>query len=448
MIDGMCNGFTLDIPLSFNDIGDEVAKIPTGLWSRGSKLMGLASKMAINEIGSRMKNWESEKEKLQSKVELAQMIVKTMSELKGASMKLGQLMSMDMGEYLPPEVVKVLETLHQNSTFLPYDKIEGILKKELGEKFNHLSNISEKPLAAASIGQVHTAILDGLSVVIKVQYPDVADSIPSDLKLLKLLMKNLSFVQGKATDLEPFFNELEEVLIRETDYVHECEMLTRYRLVFTNSVYIVPLVYPEYSTKKIITMEKIEGKSLNDWTEKSLLGERQTLAHQLISLYLEEFFNHGLVQTDPNPGNFLITKNNQMALLDFGAVKEYDRSFIEDYRVVLIAAFKQDEKKILEVSERLHFIDPRESAEVKNLYLEMMNCLAAPFRKATPFDFSDKKFYDDSKKLSWNLSSKCKYSPPPKDLLFLHRKLAGVFILIKKLEVKLILKDYWYKIEN
>ena len=225
-------------------------------------------------------------------------------------------------------------------------------------------------------------------------------------------------------------------------------MLTRYRLVFTNSVYIVPLVYPEYSTKKIITMEKVEGKSLNDWTEKSLLGERQTLAHQLISLYLEEFFNHGLVQTDPNPGNFLSTKNNQMALLDFGAVKEYDRSFIEDYRVVLIAAFKQDEKKILEVSERLNFIDPRESAEVKSLYLEMMNCLAAPFRQATPFDFSDKKFYDDSKRLSWNLNSKCKYSPPPKDLIFLHRKLAGVFILIKKLEVKLILKDYWYKIES
>ena len=425
-----------------------MAKIPTGLWSRGSKLMGLASKMAINEIGSRVKNWENEKEKLQSKVELAQMIVKTMSELKGASMKLGQLLSMDMGEYLPPEVIKVLETLHQNSTYLPYDKIELILKKELGEKFNHLSNISEAPLAAASIGQVHTATLDGKSVVIKVQYPDVADSIPSDLRLLKLLMKNLSFVQGKTTDLDPFFKELEEVLIRETDYVHECQMLTRYREVFTDSVYIVPLVYPDYSTKKIITMEKIEGKSLNEWTSKSLLGERQTLAHQLISLYLEEFFKHGLVQTDPNPGNFLLTKNNQMALLDFGAVKEYDRTFIEDYRKVLIAAFKQDEKKILEESERLNFIDPRESAEVKGLYLEMMNCLAAPFRQATPFDFSDKKFYDDSKRLSWTLTSKCKYSPPPKDLLFLHRKLAGVFILIKKLEVKLILKDYWHKIDN
>ena len=308
--------------------------------------------------------------------------------------------------------------------------------------------ISRAPLAAASIGQVHTATLDGKSVVIKVQYPDVADSIPSDLRLLKLLMKNLSFVQGKTTDLDPFFKELEEVLIRETDYVHECQMLTRYREVFTDSVYIVPLVYPDYSTKKIITMEKIEGKSLNEWTSKSLLGERQTLAHQLISLYLEEFFKHGLVQTDPNPGNFLLTKNNQMALLDFGAVKEYERSFIEDYRKVLIAAFKQDEAKIMEESVRLSFIDVRENDEVKGIYLSMMECLAAPFRQEAPFDFADKKFYEDSKNLSWDLSRKCKYSPPPKDLLFLHRKLAGIFILIRKLEVKIVLKDYWHKIEK
>lgn len=424
-----------------------MAKIPTGPWSRGSKLMGMASKMVINEIGSRIKGWENDKDRIESKVELARTIVKTMSELKGASMKLGQLMSMDMGEYLPPEVIKVLENLHQNSTFLPFEKIEIILKQELGEKFSHLSEISAVPLAAASIGQVHTAILDGKSVVIKVQYPGVADSIPSDLKLLRLLMKNLSFIQGKDTDLDPFFKEVEEVLTRETDYANECGMLKRYREVFKDSVYIVPEVYPDYSTKKIITMERIEGKSLNDWTEKSLLGERQKLAHQLISLYLEEFFQHGLVQTDPNPGNFILTKDNRIGLLDFGAVKEYDRTFIEDYRKVLIASFKQDEKNILELSERLNFIDPRENDEVKNLYLEMMNCLAAPFRQETPFDFTDKKFYEDSKRLSWTLTSKCKYSPPPKDLLFLHRKLAGVFILIRKLDVKLVLKDYWHKVE-
>jgi aarF domain-containing kinase len=408
----------------------------------------MATKMAANELGSRFKTWESDKDRIQSKIELAQTIVKTMSELKGASMKLGQLMSMDMGEYLPPEVVKVLETLHQNATFLPYEKIEAILKEELGEKFHHLTDISQTPLAAASIGQVHSAMLEGKSVVIKVQYPGVADSIPSDLKLLKMLMKNVSFVQGKDTDLDPFFKEVEEVLIRETDYINECEMLKRYRDVFKDSDYIVPLVYPDYSTRKIITMERIHGKSLNEWTEKSLLGERQALAHQMMSLYLEEFFKHGLVQTDPNPGNFLLTPNNKMALLDFGAVKEYDRDFIENYRKVLIASFKQDKNKILEESVKMNFIDPRENDEVKDLYLQMMDCLAAPFRQEHPFDFSDKKFYEDSKNLSWTLTRKCKYSPPPKDLLFLHRKLAGVFILVKKLEVKLVLKNYWNKIES
>ena len=425
-----------------------MAKIPTGLWSRGSKLMGMASRIAVNEIGSRIKGWEDEKDKIKNKVELAQAILKTMSELKGASMKLGQLLSMDLGEYLPPEVIKVLENLHQNSTFLPYDQIEAILKEELGDKFIDLTEISHIPIAAASIGQVHSATLDGKAVVIKVQYPGVADSIPSDLRLLKILIKNLSFVQGKSADLDPFFKELEEVLTLETDYVNECEMLKRYREVFKDSVYIVPLVYPDYSTKKIITMEKIDGKSLSDWTQKSLLGERQTLAHQLISLYLEEFFKHGLVQTDPNPGNFLLTKDNRIGLLDFGAVKTYDQAFIDGYRNVLVASHNKDDKKILEESVRLNFIDIRESEEVKDLYLQMMDCLAAPFRQTAPFDFADKKFYDDSKNLSWTFTRKCKYSPLPKDLLFLHRKLAGVFILIRKLDVKLVLKDYWHKVEN
>ncbi len=425
-----------------------MGKIPTGLWSRGTKLVGMASKMAVNEIGARVKGWEDEKARIQSKVELAHTIVKTMSELKGASMKLGQLMSMDMGEYLPPEVIKVLETLHQNSTFLPFETISGILKEELGDRYTHLKNLSETPLAAASIGQVHAATLNDVPVVIKIQYPGVAESIPSDLKILKLLLKNVNFIQGKDIDLSSFFNEIEEVLNRETDYVHECKMLSRYRESFKDSNYIVPLVYPEYSTKKILTMERIFGKSFNEWNEKSLLGERKTLAHELMNLYLDEFFVYGLVQTDPNPGNFIMTADNRIGLLDFGAVKEYDRSFIEGYRKVLKHSLHKEIGPLMEESIKLKFIDERESAEVKDLYVRLMDLLSDPFRQDTPFDFSDKSFYEESRNLSWTLSRKCKYSPPPKDLLFLHRKLAGVFILIKRLEAKLVLKDYWYKVEQ
>jgi len=425
-----------------------VAKIPTGLWSRGSKLMGLASKLAINELSSRLKGWEDEASKLQSKVDFAHTMVKTLSELKGASMKMGQLLSMDLGEYLPPEVVKVLESLHQNSTFLPFEKISEILQAQLGEKYNNLKELSATPLAAASIGQVHTAILHGQSVVIKIQYPGVAASIPSDLRLLEILLKNLSMVQGKDVNLKPFFQEVEEVLIRETDYLHEAQMLARYKEVFKDSNYIIPQVFTDYSTATILTMERLVGKSLNEWIQKSFLSERQKMAHELMNLYLHEFFHHGLVQTDPNPGNFMITSDNRIGLLDFGAVKEYSKEFIASYKTVLIAAYHRDEKKLLEVSEKINFIDPRESEEAKRIYLDMMNLLAEPFRQEDPFDFTDKKFFEESKNLSWEITRKCKYSPPPKDLLFLHRKLVGIFILIRKLDVKMALKDYWYMVES
>lgn len=425
-----------------------MSKIPTGLWSRGTKLVGIASKMAMNELSSRVKTWEDEKSKIQARVEMAQGLVKTLSELKGASMKLGQLMSLDLGEYLPPEVIKVLETLHQNSTFLPFEKIEAILKEELKEKFADLKDLSPEPLAAASIGQVHTATLAGKNVVIKIQYPGVAESIPSDLKLLELLVKNLSLLQGKSLDLNPFFKEIEEVLKKETDYELEVRMLQRYRHVFSESNYIVPEVYPEHSTTKVITMERIYGKSFNEWLASSFVGDRQKMAHQLMNLYLEEFFRYGLVQTDPNPGNFLVTAQNKMALLDFGAVKEYDETFKKGYRNLLMASFSRDEKKILEESISLGFIDERESQEVKDLYIRMMDLLADPFRKNEPFDFNDKTYYANSRDMSWELTRKCKYSPPPKDLLFLHRKLAGVFVLIRKLDVKIVLKDYWHMVEE
>jgi predicted unusual protein kinase regulating ubiquinone biosynthesis (AarF/ABC1/UbiB family) len=155
-----------------------------------------------------------------------------------------------------------------------------------------------------------------------------------------------------------------------------------------------------------------------------------------------------MVQTDPNPGNFLITKNNQLALLDFGAVKIYERNFIEGYKKVLVAAFNDNQDELLAISHDLSFIDPREPEEVREIYLKMMQTLAAPFRSDDSFDFKDRNFFEESKNLSWELSRACRFSPPPKELLFLHRKLAGVFGLVKKLEVKVKLNTYRKMVEN
>ena len=406
--------------------------------------MGVAAKVAFSEIGSKLKGLEDEKEKLKARVELAHNLVKTLSELKGASMKVGQLLSLDLGEIFPPEVLKVLETLHQNATFLPYEKIEELLKAELKDKFNDFNDISRKPIAAASIGQVHSARLDNQDVVIKIQYPGVAETIPQDLKILEILLSQLTFLSRKNVDFKPILKEIEYVLKQEIDYHQEAQMMKIYGDKFREK-FIIPDLYEAYSTDKIITMQRLEGKTFNQWLEKSVYGERQKMALDLMELYLQEFFIHGLVQTDPNPGNFLITSENQLALLDFGAVKRYSDDFIKGYREVLIAAFHHDKEKLLQESYKMGLIDPRESDETKSIYLEMMNLLCVPFRRKEPFHFTDKEFFESSRDLSWALTKSCQYSPPPKDLIFLHRKLGGVFFLIKKLNIPITLNDYWYR---
>jgi aarF domain-containing kinase len=423
-------------------------KIPTSSFSRGSKLLGLAGKVALEGLGSKFKSWESEATKLKSKIEMAQQVVKTLSELKGASMKVGQLLSLDLGEYLPPEVVKVIENLHHKASFMPYSEVEEILRKELGPKLNDFSEIGQTPIAAASIGQVHRARLQGKNVVIKIQYPGVSESIPADLKLLKNIISKVNFFRGTEVDFTAFFDELEVVLKNEANYFHELKMQKRYLEAFKDSPYVVPEVYEAYTTRSVITQEFIEGVTFSEWLQKPQSKElRNKFSDLMMKLYLEEFFSHGLVQTDPNPGNFIITKDDDLALLDFGAVKEYPQDFIEGYRKVLIASLKGDSALVVKLSEELHFIDPREDQIVRDLYTKMIEMLIHPFRIDEPFDFGDKTFLEESRKLSWEMTQKCKYSPPPKDLLFLHRKLVGVFIFIKKLDAKLVLKDYWHYVE-
>jgi aarF domain-containing kinase len=224
-----------------------LSKIPTSLFNRGAKLMGLASKVALEEVSSRLKTWESEKEKLISKIQLTQDIVKTLSELKGASMKLGQLLSLDLGDYLPPEMVKILGELHQKSTFLSYGVIEDILKKELLDKFHEFSEISQQPIAAASIGQVHKAKIDNKDVVIKIQYPGIADSIPSDIKILELILKQLIVISGKSRiDISPLLKEIKEVLLKEVDYKNELQMHKKYRDAFSGKEFVIPEPFEEY----------------------------------------------------------------------------------------------------------------------------------------------------------------------------------------------------------
>lgn len=420
-----------------------MTKIPTGLFKRGSKLAFAASKLALHEVSSRLKTWEGEKEKLEAQIRAAKSFVSTLSELKGASLKLGQLLSLDLGDFLPPPVISVLETLHKNVVALPYSDIEKILKDELKEKFYDLTDISATALATASIGQVHTARLNGKLVVLKVQYPNVADSIPQDVKILSFILNQFNLFQGKKIDFTEILKEVTDVLYLETDYANELKMLQSYTENFKDSTYVIPRPESDYSTKKVLCMEFIDGKPFSEWLVDASKDQKIKIADDFMNLYLKEFFNFGLVQTDPNPGNFLITSNNKIALLDFGAVRMYSKDFVMGYTRIIDASLKGESEVVMKESFRLGFIDEKESNETKEIFLKMISLITQPFGLDDPHDFKDRSIIDQSQKLSWELIEKSQFSPPPKELFFLHRKLVGVFVIIRKLNVKLVLKDYW-----
>jgi aarF domain-containing kinase len=255
-------------------------------------------------------------------------------------------------------------------------------------------------------------------------------------------------------DLQPLFAEFETVLVQETDYQRELNLMTDYKNHITRSQlqqhYIVPKAVPDLSTSSVLAMSFEEGVPLREWIEsKPTQAQREHIAHLILDLYCREFFEWGLVQTDPNYGNFLVRNNSQLVLLDFGAAKNYEKTFVQDYCSVLIALDSRNDSAILEKSISFQLIDDRESAETKSKYLVFMKKSLEPFSKdLQPFHFASKDYAEKSLSIGQDFTSSLKYSAPPKHIMLLHRKLGGIFNIIRKMDVSLDLTPYWQKMLN
>jgi predicted unusual protein kinase regulating ubiquinone biosynthesis (AarF/ABC1/UbiB family) len=190
-----------------------------------------------------------------------------------------------------------------------------------------------------------------------------------------------------------------------------------------------------------------QGTPLKQWLESAPeMSIRRRMGAAMLDLYCHEFFQWGLVQTDPNFGNYLVKDNETLILLDFGATQEFDQSFIENYRNVLKSFATMDEDKILQASIDFQLLDPRESKETQKNYSDFMKLSIEPFSPhKQPFSFNDQDYTKRSIELGRRFTSSLRYSPPPKHILFLHRKLGGIFNLLRKMEVSLDLTDYWEK---
>jgi predicted unusual protein kinase regulating ubiquinone biosynthesis (AarF/ABC1/UbiB family) len=293
-------------------------------------------------------------------------IVESSRELRGAFMKLVQMLSM-RDDLLPLEVLNVLSVVQSSVPPMEYALIREQVKKELGKYPEQLfKHFEREAFAAASLGQVHRATLkNGDDVVVKVQYPGVDETVVQDLKNLKALLQAFTLLtrdvlRQKSFDASEIYQEMEERLREELDYVHEANNLALFQRLFADDDEVmIPRVYPDVSSRRVLTMEYLDGYKLQDILAP---GVEQTLKDWVSIKYFRmtwrQILEFGVLHTDPHPGNYLVTYHPKVAMLDFGSVRVFPEEIRKGYLTLAKAILERDEQTMARCFGILGYIDP------------------------------------------------------------------------------------------
>lgn len=420
----------------------------TGWLARSSKLFNMAARIAGEEVRGRVKGSVGrtlEGFDVLTRVEQARIMVEHLGQLKGAVMKAGQLLSIDASDLLPPEAMDVLAKLQSEAEPVEFAIMERVLDEDLGERRARLE-VDPEPAASASIGQVHRGRADGRDVAVKIQYPGIRESIDSDIGALQRVASSFVAVARRNIDMEDTFRELRHILHLEADYLREADNLRRYGAAIGHDErFIVPQPLSELSGPRVLTMDWAEGAPLQIWIRSHPRGvDREAFARAVLDLYCQEFFEWGFVQTDPNHGNYLIRSDGRIVLLDLGAALDYDSGFRARYVELLEIIGTQNDADIIQAGIDFDLIDARERDESKAAFAQLLRSAVEPFLPSRqPFRFRDEDYAQQARSIAREFTTGLRYSPPPRRLLFLHRKLGGLFQLLKRLDVTLDLSPYW-----
>jgi predicted unusual protein kinase regulating ubiquinone biosynthesis (AarF/ABC1/UbiB family) len=412
-------------------------RVPTSRLGRVFRIGMMASELALGSALDGARQWVSGRRPEASATLLsarnAQVLARELSRLRGAAMKLGQMLSLQGDEILPPEFAQALSILGSQAYAMPAAQLHGVLGREYGAGWQRrFASFDEEPIAAASIGQVHRArAKDGRELVLKIQYPGVARSIDSDVDNLATLLRWLDFLPLEL-DVAGLTAEAKRQLRLEADYEEEARHAERFRKLLGDSEeFVVPRVHRDLSTRRILALDFAAGVPLESLQDPGVAQrERDRVGRLLESLMFRELFGLHYMQTDPNPGNYLYQPDTgKIVLLDFGSTLELEPGRVERYRGICRALMKDDAAGIRRYAVELGYLAEDEPEPRGSGVIEMIRLVCEPLTHRGAYDFAGSRLVARARDLGIDLALRHGLPAPPPETAFLHRKLVGNFML-------------------
>ena len=425
-----------------------IDKIPTSKLQRASKLVATGAKVGVNYIkyyGDKLTKTEAKaKENLNQNN--AEDIYGSLKQLKGSALKVAQMLSMEKN-ILPRAYVEKFSLAQFSVPPLSSPLVMKTFKKYFGESpsdiFDEFDPVS---VGAASIGQVHRAKKNGKPLAVKIQYPGVADSIKSDLAIVKPIA--LRMFNIKAKDSDKYFKEVEDKLTEETNYQLEIKQSKEIADACKHLQNIVfPEYYDEYSSSKILTMDFMEGEHLSDFVKHNKNIEKSNqLGQALWDFYMYQIHHLKKVHADPHPGNFLVNANNQLVVLDFGCIKSIPDSFYVPYFELADPTILNNPALFSEKLYELEILTPTDTShEIEfftDMFYELLSVFTRPFQNDI-FDFSDPQFFNQIGQLAERYSQntdlrKFNSNRGSKHFIYMNRTFFGLYNLMFDLQANKI----------
>lgn len=411
---------------------------------RLARLGGLTGRVGSSYVGQKMKEafLDGEtRERARKRLHLdnAKEVVATLGRLKGAAMKVGQQVALVSEQLdLPPEVAGMLSKLHSKAEAVPFpvirEDIEAELEMPLSEAYSWFDPL---PLGTASLGQAHAARLpDGSDVVVKVLHRGVDISVDTDLLALKtLLLGSVAFRRDRG-EVDELFDEIADRLKEELDYLQEAANITAFNQAFADDPRIrLPKVIGSHSTGRVLTMTRLYGLSLDEFLEAADAEVRIRAGQNLAELYYEMVFVHRILHADPHPGNYLYEPDGRIGFIDFGCVKRFDEFWIAHYGKAAVAAVHRDKQTLLDECREIGGWEGTTPAAGDALW-SFCDMLAEPFREKDYVLGGHKDSILD--RIQGPVRDIMRYPEVrmPRDLIFMHRSLAGMYAMARRLQVK------------